>query len=355
MSHDVKAGEVRHLVAAHRHVDDFLQKFVDAVGRDAAIHQEGCRLAVWVEDAIGSESHAVPDSDRRFPQSLRVRNGGCKRLLGGRVCADDFQQWHDVGGSEEVKANDTVLCVRLLADNVDIDRGGVGGKDTVLAADALQILKDLLLDGDVLDDSLHHHVAALEALVAGGGREVAHTHLHGDLRHLHPFQNAGNGGRHPLHALEEEILVYFLEDHMVTLEEHERDDPSAHRATPQHRDCLDLSGRPDALEPRHLGRKLRGQERVDQTSGTRARDANLEGLHFGFDPLFPSLEQPSLDRIEAGASMRRALRSPPRLNPCELDGLHSLCSGADTLLHLERHAAGLRPACYGQSCFDGGG
>ena len=65
--------------------------------------------------------------------------GSCLYLLGGFFSAHNLQQGHDVGRAEEVCANDAILGLCLLANEVNVNGGGVTGQDAVGPTYALQI------------------------------------------------------------------------------------------------------------------------------------------------------------------------------------------------------------------------
>mmetsp|Transcript_23536 Transcript_23536/g.45969 ORF Transcript_23536/g.45969 Transcript_23536/m.45969 type:complete len:262 (-) Transcript_23536:280-1065(-) len=124
---DVHAGEVHHLVHAHRHVHERLEHAVDAVRAHAVLDEEGRGLAVGEEDAVRGESHAVADGHGRLAEALRVADRVRHHLLRGGGSADDLEERHHVCGREEVEADDAVSSVGLFSDDVDVDGRGVGG------------------------------------------------------------------------------------------------------------------------------------------------------------------------------------------------------------------------------------
>ena len=61
----------------------------------------------------------------RWRGRRRGGRGSCLYLLGGFLSANNLQQGHDVGWAEEVRANDTILRLGLLPNQVNVNGGGV--------------------------------------------------------------------------------------------------------------------------------------------------------------------------------------------------------------------------------------
>ena len=81
-------------------------------------------------------------------------------LLGG----NNLQERHLVNWGEVMHAND---LRRPFADCSNFGDGQsrcIGGKDAVIWDDSLQLLKDLVLDGQILKDCLYHHVNLVKSL-----------------------------------------------------------------------------------------------------------------------------------------------------------------------------------------------
>ena len=68
-----------------------------------------------------------------------IVRGSCLYLLRGFFSAHNLQQGHDVGRAEEVCANDAILGLGLLANEVNVDGGGVTGQDAIGPTYPLQI------------------------------------------------------------------------------------------------------------------------------------------------------------------------------------------------------------------------
>ena len=66
---------------------------------------------------------------------------------------------------------------RRRGDLVDGQGRGVGGKHRVLSALALHVLHHPVLEIDILEHRLHHHVDPVEAGVVQGAGEQAHLFL----------------------------------------------------------------------------------------------------------------------------------------------------------------------------------
>mmetsp|Transcript_26934 Transcript_26934/g.50282 ORF Transcript_26934/g.50282 Transcript_26934/m.50282 type:complete len:311 (+) Transcript_26934:803-1735(+) len=305
-----------------------LEHAVDAVRADAVIHEESRGLPVWEEDAVGGEAHAVAHRDRGLPKALRVADGVGDDLLRGRGGADDLEEGHHVCGGEEVEADDAISCVGFFPDDVDVDGGGVGGEDARWLAHLLEVGEHLLLDANVLDDGLDDEVTLVEALVGGRRGQVAHAHLHGDRREPPAFEHARDNVGDPLDPRVERLVVDFLQDHVVSFEEHQGHDSCSHGTPPKDSDGLDLP-RLNALEPRNLRALPGGQEHVDERLGAGAGDQRSEGVHLCFEPFTSTMQHARLDRIQARGGVGGTLGLALGLDTCKLNGLLSFREAAE--------------------------
>ena len=69
----------------------------------------------------------------------------------------------------------------------DWEGGSVGGKDAVVANVLLHLLDDLVLDVEVLEDSLDDHVGSFESLVIDGSGGIGGDRVGLKLRQLLSF------------------------------------------------------------------------------------------------------------------------------------------------------------------------
>ena len=80
-------------------------------------------------------------------------------LVRGGQGPDHLDQGHDRGRVEEVDAADLVGPAGLHGHLDDREGRGVGGQDGVVAGDPVELVEQLLLDGQVLDHRLDDQVA----------------------------------------------------------------------------------------------------------------------------------------------------------------------------------------------------
>ena len=102
---DVEAGHVHHGVGAHGEAPG-LERGVDVGGRRALEHHRLHLLEIGLDHAVADEAEADAGDDADLADALGDRHRCRERVLGGRLAAHDFEQPHDVGGREEMHADD---------------------------------------------------------------------------------------------------------------------------------------------------------------------------------------------------------------------------------------------------------
>lgn len=76
-----------------------------------------------------AKSHHTLFAALAFPRTALIgkqEQGRWRYLLGGLLSAHNLQQGHNVGGAEEVCANDAVLRLGLLSNELNVNGGGIG-------------------------------------------------------------------------------------------------------------------------------------------------------------------------------------------------------------------------------------
>ena len=98
------------------------------------------RLAtVGIHHAIADEPVADLRHDADLPDLLARSSAVASTSSAVVLRLNDFQQRHDVGGTEEVQADDILRALRDRRDLVDVERRRVGRKDGAWLGDLIEL------------------------------------------------------------------------------------------------------------------------------------------------------------------------------------------------------------------------
>lgn len=154
---DVQTCQIADLERPHRETEVF-QRRVDLFGAGAIFHQVTGGLAVVGEDTVSDEpvAHARAHTDLFHLLGQREPRG--HNLWRRFVRHHDFQQPHDVGRAEEVQADHILGALRDRGNLVNVEIGGVRGKDRALFAYAVEIGEDVLLHVHIFENRFDNEV-----------------------------------------------------------------------------------------------------------------------------------------------------------------------------------------------------
>mmetsp|Transcript_59603 Transcript_59603/g.189664 ORF Transcript_59603/g.189664 Transcript_59603/m.189664 type:complete len:664 (+) Transcript_59603:14-2005(+) len=296
----VRTHQVAQPERAHGHPEHLVDDLVDSVGVQAHVHEHAGAHGVGEEDPVHREACAVANYHRHLLDCLGQPEAVQDHLRGGLGRADDLEQRHDVRGGEEVRAHDAGGISHLARADVDVDGGGVRGEDAVRAASVLEVLEDPLLERDVLDHRLDHHVARPELRVVQGALHqpqhlLGRLGLHGAL-----LDAALQVGGDPCQPPVEELLVDLLEEHADAREGECSADAAAHEPPPDHPHALEgPGGQALVRHPADLRGGPLGQEDVHQRARHVRHDAVLEHLLLLLEASRTPVLHARLDGIDA--------------------------------------------------------
>jgi hypothetical protein len=183
---DVLPDEVGQFEGAHLEAARLAQNGVDGgrVGGLCLVDREGLGVE-GPGDAVDDEAGSVRAGDRGLaPGAGHLVRARGRRDVGGEPGddLDERQQWCRI---EEVQAHEAAGVAQGAADGRHRQGRGVGGEQTVLADDVLQVAHQLLLDVQPLQDGLDDQGAVREvgqglcgqetgacAVPVGGGEPV---------------------------------------------------------------------------------------------------------------------------------------------------------------------------------------
>ena len=192
---DVEPGEVGHGEGAHLEAEAG-ECAVD-VRRAGAVEQEAFGgFGAAGEHAVADEAEAIADGDGDLAEALADCGGGGDDFGAGLGAADDFEQAHDVGGAEEVHAEDVAGAGGGGGDLVDVEIAGVGGEDGAGFGEGVELAEDVLLDGHFLEDGFDDDVGAGEvgeADLAGDAGEAGFGFGLGDAAAFWRCRRRGRG------------------------------------------------------------------------------------------------------------------------------------------------------------------
>ena len=120
------------------------------MGEGAFLEHEVAFAAVGGEEAIADEAFADAGDDAELAEPLHDREGGGENVGRGRDGSHHLDEPHDVGGGEEVQADEAVRVGDGAGQDVGVQIAGVGGQDGVGAGDGGQVGEEPGLDVEVV-------------------------------------------------------------------------------------------------------------------------------------------------------------------------------------------------------------
>jgi hypothetical protein len=161
---DVDAGEVQHAARAHSH-PEVLHGGIDLRRCGAFQHQEFGLAHVNLGHAVTDKAVTDTRDDRHLADRAGHVHGRGEHLRPGLRAAHHLQQLHHIRRAEEVHADHISWPAGRLREEVDVQRGGVGGDNGTRLAQRAEPRADLLLQVHVLEHRLDDEVATGECLV----------------------------------------------------------------------------------------------------------------------------------------------------------------------------------------------
>ena len=186
----VEAGQIADGQGAHRHAE-VGECGVDLLDPRAFFQQELGLALVGAEHAVADEAAAVADEHADLAQRAGQGQRSGDHGRAGRFAADDFEQPHDVGGAEEVVADDLLRAGRDGGDLVDVERRRVGGQNGIGPRDAVELGEDLLLELHAFEDGLDDDVGFGKPVVGQRGLDQRQPLVHLGLRELALLDRGG--------------------------------------------------------------------------------------------------------------------------------------------------------------------
>ena len=122
--------------------------------------------------AAGGKPGDVLDENGGFAHGFAGCFSGGDRTLSGQVMTDQFEQFHDGNGIEEMHANDLLWPGRSSSDVGDGKRGGVGAEHGVSRGEFVELCEDAVLQLGDFWHGFNHEVGLSDRFgqVANGGQ-----------------------------------------------------------------------------------------------------------------------------------------------------------------------------------------
>ena len=294
---DIQADQIGHGERPHGHAE-IVQRLVDVVGAGAFLDQEFGLAPIGIESPVGDEPVADPGYHGLLVDRLGYRQGGGQHVGAGLVAAHDFQKLHDVGGAEEMHPDHILRPAGHRGDLVDIEVGGVGGKDGALGRDPIELGEHLLLKVHVLEHRFDHKI---------GARRIAEADAASDARDASPglgLRDAtlGEPRLDLLAAIGQRAVAGLGADlhqaHGEAVLGKGESDAAAHGAAADHRHLADLARRHALRQIGQAARLALGKEHVAEGAMLRLAQTILEDLDLGLEGLVEGHGERVLDRID---------------------------------------------------------
>ena len=194
--------------------------------------------------------------------------------------ADDFNQAHYVGGTEEVKADHARGPLRRRRDLVDVQRRCICGQDAIWFCHAVEFGKDLLLDFHVLEDRFDDQVGVFHPAVTGSGLDHPESLVHGVRAHPSAVDTTlevlADGCHPPFEGLGGVVAKPYRDSGV----DQRHRNAAAHGSGTDDRGRLDIDCRGDFLHVGNFGNRAFGEEPVNHRPGLVRGKALCDELLF---------------------------------------------------------------------------
>src|SRR5690606_16191399 len=177
----VIARKVAHGERAHREAE-VIEHPIDILDLRAFQNQLLRLFGPLCQHPVADEAVTDPHHDRDLADLLGKRHAGRHDGRARLFRAHFLKQLHNIGGAEEMKADDIVGPRGDRADLVDIERRGVGREDGALLTDPVEFGENLFLHIHIFEDRLDNDIGIANILKIGRACKERHIAVHLLLR-----------------------------------------------------------------------------------------------------------------------------------------------------------------------------
>jgi len=180
VSNDIEADRVSKGEGSHGVTSTELHAKIDIFERGITTLDEAEGfIHVRDQQAVDDEALSVLAEDGDLTDALGVVVEVVDNLLGGGGTLDDFNELHHGNGAEEVETGEVGLAV---GDDgglvVDGEGGGIGSEDGFLGSGVVDRGPELLLGGEIFEDSFDDEVRLADGFLGvGGGGDAGHDFI----------------------------------------------------------------------------------------------------------------------------------------------------------------------------------
>ncbi len=315
---------------------DHVGRLDPPVGLREARHLGEAVHPVPDEVAVPDEPRHVVRRDQRLAEALAELGRGSRDVVPRPRAADDLDELLHRRRVVEVVADDPPVEPRVLVQEADRHRGGVGEEERVGGAGGLELLEHLDLDRELLDDRLEDEVRALRGVKVGARPDDRVHPVDEVLDDLAVLDEVLAVGVEPserdrallrrLHRLDVDVLaeareplraqVHGVQPEGLSLVLGQERQPG-HLLREQQRDAAPhLPGGSDHGDQGQSFVEIRRHDGPSGSRRTARNDRSLDEGEFshGGDPAGKTLAPGGDPRLRAGPTDRRS-SSPRRRNP----------------------------------------
>src|SRR5207253_1417427 len=142
---NIESREVSHGQRSHGQAE-IVERAVDFLNGRSFFQQKYRLPHVRMEHAVAHEAATVADQHADLAELLGKLHTSGDDFLAGCFASNDFQQAHDVRGTEEMRPDDKRRPTGRGCNLVDIQGGRVAGENGTGLADLVELRKDLFLE-----------------------------------------------------------------------------------------------------------------------------------------------------------------------------------------------------------------
>jgi hypothetical protein len=154
--------------------------------------------------------------------------------IAGCFAPDNFEQAHDVCGTEEMRPDDKLRPMSRGSDLVNVQRGGIAGENGSGLADLVELGKDFFLQRHAFENRFDDQIHARKSVQAQGWLDELESLVHKLLGEAAAFDGVGVILLDIRDAAIERGLICLLDQYWNTRVGEHHGNPGAHRASANH-------------------------------------------------------------------------------------------------------------------------
>src|ERR1700728_3824204 len=263
----------------HRHTE-VIESLVHSLNFRTFLDQELSFAAVGTEHPIADKTGTVADQHSDFAQLLGKLHASGNDFLGGGPAAYDLDETHDIGGAEEMHADDKLGSCSRRCNLVDIERGCVASQNRPWLARAIELPENLFLQVHIFEDCFDRQIDVRESVKAQRRLNPIQTFIRELLCEsaafyracvVLPYRPEAAVKSLPISVFEQDRNAFIREDHR---------DAAPHGSGPNDRRAMNGNERKFSWDVRNLHYLALSEKHVNQRFGLIGMEALGEQLLF---------------------------------------------------------------------------